>query len=260
MSELFAGPIAAGYALVTGLIQILSPFAGAAAGAIAIVLFTAAVRLLLSPLSYFALRGQAAQARLLPQIEELRRKHARRPDLLRQEIADLTQREGGPLAGCLPLLLQLPFFSVMYRLFISAQVGGHPNDLLGQRLLGVPLGAHWLGGTGVLSGQGAVFAGVFALIALVGWFSARVARRFAVPPPPVAGDRPGRARTAGPAAGAGAAPGAGAAGALAKAAPYATVLFAMFVPLAAGLYLLTSAAWSVAERRLLLSRGRGSGT
>lgn len=286
MSGLFAGPIGAAYALITSLIHFLSPLSGPAAGAIAVVLFTMSVRLLISPLSYFALRGQAAQARVLPQIQELQRKHARQPEVLRREIADLTRREGSPLAGCLPLLLQLPFFSVMYRLFLSAQVGGHANDLLAQRLLGVPLGAHWLAGPGVLSVQGLVFTGVFALIAMVGWLSARVARRFAGAwpaaggkqgpqqtaggkpgPRPAAGGKRGRipaARSdagggAGRGAGAGPAPGAGAAAVLAKVAPYATVVFAMFVPLAAALYLLTSAAWSVAERGLLLRRARGDG-
>jgi YidC/Oxa1 family membrane protein insertase len=36
--------------------------------------------------------------------------------------------------------------------------------------------------------------------------------------------------------------------------PYSTLLIAAFVPLAAGLYLLTSSAWAVAERTLLRRR------
>jgi hypothetical protein len=37
-------------------------------------------------------------------------------------------------------------------------------------------------------------------------------------------------------------------GLLVRALPYLTVVFAAFVPLAAGIYLLTSLAWSLAER------------
>jgi membrane protein insertase Oxa1/YidC/SpoIIIJ len=39
-------------------------------------------------------------------------------------------------------------------------------------------------------------------------------------------------------------------GALTRLLPYLTVIFAAFVPLAAGIYLLVSTAWSLAERRL----------
>ena len=43
-------------------------------------------------------------------------------------LAAFYQREGGGLLlGCLPLLVQLPFFSVVYRLFLSHSVGGQPN-------------------------------------------------------------------------------------------------------------------------------------
>jgi len=84
-------------------------------------------------------------------------------------------------AGCLPLLFQLPFFSVMYRLFTGHFVGGAANTLLTHSLLAAPLGSHWLAGAGPLSAQGAVFAGLFVLLAVVGVLAVRVARR-ATPP------------------------------------------------------------------------------
>jgi len=145
----------------------------------------------------------------------------------------------------------------MYRLFLSAQVGGHANDLLRQHLLGVPLGQHWLGGA-ILSAHGLVFACLFALIALVGWASARLARRFAPPPPPAAASQPPGGARASARPGPDTTPGAGAAGLITKVAPYATVVVAMFIPLAAGIYLLTTTTWTVAERRLLLARARGA--
>ena len=99
-----------------------------------------------------------------PQVRELQQRHSGHPDKLQRELAALREREGtGIFAGCLPLLLQLPFFSVMYRLFLSPAVAGRPNGLLGHTLLGAPLGAHWLSGPGPLSAQGLVFAGLHLL-------------------------------------------------------------------------------------------------
>ena len=99
-----------------------------------------------------------------PQVRELQQRHSGHPDKLQRALAALREREGtGIFAGCLPLLLQLPFFSVMYRLFLSPAVAGRPNGLLGHTLLGAPLGGHWLSGPGPLSAQGLVFAGLYLL-------------------------------------------------------------------------------------------------
>src|SRR5260221_10278235 len=106
--------------------------AGGWATAAAIVGCTMAVRLLLLPLSYYAIRGQASQARLLPQARALQKRHAGQPDQLQRELAALYRRGGtGVFAGCLPPLLQLPVFSVMYQLFPAARPRGPPNRPLG---------------------------------------------------------------------------------------------------------------------------------
>jgi YidC/Oxa1 family membrane protein insertase len=304
--------VSVAYHVVTAFTHVLTPLAGAGVGtAAAIVAFTIAVRLLLSPLSYVALRGQAAQARLQPEIQELRRRHAGQPERLNQELAALYQRNGsGLLAGCLPLLAQLPFFSVMYRLFRSSSVGGRPNLLLTHRLFGAALGAHWLGGAGPASAAGLVFLGLFALLAAVGWASARLARQATALSPPTTlspsaapidvsrqpARSPRSARSARPTRSARSArsaqparsarptrsapparsiqpvrpalpqPVSPAAGqekivaTLTRIVPYTTVVLAMFVPLAAGLYLLTTTAWTVAERAALRRRAHEAAT
>lgn len=235
--------VSVAYHVVTALSQFLTPAVGGLAAAAAIVAFTIAVRLLLLPLSYYALRGQVAQARLQPQLLELRRRYAGQPERLQRELSAFYQREGGGmLAGCLPLLAQLPFFSVMYRLFLSGTVAGHPNHLLAHSLLGAPLGAHWLGGAGPLSGQGLVFLGLFVLLAVAGLLSARLARRTApagagTAAAAMAGDGQNRLVAA-----------------LVRILPYSTVVVAMFVPLAAGLYLVTTTLWTLGERAVLLPR------
>lgn len=246
MFALFDAAVRAGYHVLTSVISVLSPLAGSLAGAAAIVAVTIALRVALLPLSYYAVRGQAAQARLLPQLAELQRKYKNQPERLRREMTAVQQREGTSLfAGVLPLLAQWPFFSVLYRLFLTPVISGHPNALLSDQLLGVPLGSRWLAGAGPFSAHGAVFLGLFALLALVSWAAVRLARRFTA-----AAGAPGAA-----AAGAAAAarPG-GAVGGLTRVLPYLTIVIAAFVPLAAGLYLLTTTAWTAAERTVLMRR------
>jgi YidC/Oxa1 family membrane protein insertase len=240
--SLFDDAVSVAYHAVVALAAALTPLAGGMAAAAAIVACTMAVRLLLLPLSYRAARGQARQARLAPQVQALRQRHAGHPDRLQRELTELYRREGtGMLAGCLPALLQLPLLSVIYRVFRSGTVGGRPSSLLGRSLLGAPLGSHWLGGAGPISTQGLVFIGLFALLAAAAFLAGRVSRTLG--------------QTAQPD---------GVAGVLTRVLPYTTVAVAAVLPLAAGLYLLTSTAWSAAERavfarRLAPARGPGSG-
>jgi YidC/Oxa1 family membrane protein insertase len=235
MSSFLGVPVDAAYHLVSGLTGILTPVLGGLAAVAAIVVFTMAVRLLLMPLSLRALRGQAAQARLAPHLVALRHRYGKQPERLQREMAALYKREGTSMfAGFAPLLLQWPFLSVMYLLFRSPVVGGTANTLLTHDLLGVPLGTHWLSGAGLVSAQGAVFLGLFALLAGLCWLSARLGRLMMA-----------HATGAPPAPGA-----AGSPGLLVRVLPYLTVVIAAFAPLAAGIYLLTTLAWSLAERML----------
>jgi YidC/Oxa1 family membrane protein insertase len=244
MSSFLGVPVDAAYHLVSGLTGFLTPVLGGLAAVAAIVAFTMAVRLLLMPLSLRALRGQAAQARLAPHLMALRQRYGKQPERLQREMAALYKREGTSMfAGFAPLLLQWPFLSVMYLLFRSPSVGGTTNTLLTHDLLGVPLGAHWLSGAGPASAQGAVFFGLFALLAGLCWLSARLGRLLTA-----------RATGTTPAPGA-----AGGPGLLIRALPYLTVVIAAFAPLAAGIYLLTTLAWSLAER-LLYSRSAVAAT
>jgi YidC/Oxa1 family membrane protein insertase len=192
------------------------------------------------------LRGQAAQARLAPELQRLRQRYAKQPDRLQRELTALYQREGTSMfAGFAPLLAQWPVFSVLYLLFRSPTVGGAPNRLLSRDLLGVPLGSHWLSGAGLLSVHGAVFLGVLALLAAACWLAARSARRV-LPQTGPASLAPG-----------GAASSPQALTAVTKVLPYLTVVIAMFAPLAGAIYLVTSTGWSAAERLVFAARTGG---
>jgi YidC/Oxa1 family membrane protein insertase len=285
MSTLFGVPVDAVYHLVFALTNVLTPVLGGLAAVAGIIVVTIAVRLLVSPLTFRALRGQAVQARLAPEIQRLRQRHAGKPDRLQRELTALYQREGTSMfAGFAPLLVQWPVFSVLYLLFRSSTVAGAPNRLLSRDLLGVPLGSHWLSGAGILSVHGGVFLGVLAVLAAACWYAARVARR-ALPQPAPATPAPatparagtartgtartgtactGTARTGTARAGAARAgrapvdvqPGSQALTAVSKVAPYLTVAIAAFAPLAGVIYLVTSTSWSAAERLVFAARAK----
>jgi YidC/Oxa1 family membrane protein insertase len=248
-------PIGAAYHIVFALAQFLAPVSGGLATAAAIVVFTAAVRLLLSPLSVLAYRGQARISRLQPMIAELRRKHAHQPDRLQEELTALYRAEGGGmLAGCLPLLVQLPFFSVMYRLFLSKTVAGHPNALLARDFITTPLGSHLLAGAGLIGIHGLVFLALFAVLAGVTFLATRAAKSAAVAAALAAGTVAAGTVTASTAAA-----GQPGLGWLGQVLPYTTLIIAAFVPLAAVLYLVTTTSWTAAERAVLRRWHRGAG-
>jgi YidC/Oxa1 family membrane protein insertase len=229
MSGFLGVPVDAAYHLVFALTTVLTPVLGGLAAVAGIMLLTMAVRLAVLPLTLRAMRGQAAQARIAPQLAELRKRYAKQPDRLQSEFTALYAREGvSPFAGFLPILAQWPFLSVLYLLFRSPSVGGRPNKLLARHLAGVPLGSHFLS-AGLFSVHGLVFLGVFAVIAGFAWLSVRIARA-SVPVPAPAGRVP--------------------AGWLIRVLPYLTVIIGVFAPLAAGIYLATTAGWAAAERRL----------
>ncbi len=213
----------------------IEPLFGTAATAVAIVLFTLAVRAALHPLARAAVRGEKARAALAPRLAELQRKHKRDPERLRKAAADLYAESGSsPLAGCLPALLQLPVFFVMYRLFSS---GG--GGLLDHTLLGAPLGGHFgqaLADGGPFGPRGLVYLALFALVAAVATWNYRRARA---------------AAAAAPAPAAGAAPGMAAMGKVLPLLSFGTLITVAVLPLAAGLYMVTTTTWTACERALL---------
>jgi YidC/Oxa1 family membrane protein insertase len=235
MTSIFGVPVDAAYHLVSGLTAFLIPVFGGLAAVAAIIAFTMAVRLILMPLSLRGLRGQAVQARLAPQLQALRQRYGKQPERLQREMTALYKREGTSMfAGITPFLLQWPLLSVMYLLFRSAQVAGRPNTLLSHDLFGVPLGSHWLAGAGLVSVHALVFLGVFALLAGLCWLSVRLTKRMT----PAALTTTGGTNT------------------LIRLLPYLTVVIAAFLPLAAGIYLLVSAGWALAERAFFWRTGR----
>jgi YidC/Oxa1 family membrane protein insertase len=215
-------PVSGAYHLVHWIALTFEPLTGPYSAALAIVLCTVAVRLVLLPLSIRAARGAKSRTALLPQIKEISEKHKNNPERMNREIAALQAESGSLFAGCLPLLAQLPFFWLMYRLFSTAVVAGQSNQLLSGTLFGAPLGLHW-----PLLTSTPVYLALAVLLAVVAYFSARWQARQTEAQPT------------------------GLVGQLTKVLPYGTLVTAAFIPLAAGLYLLTTTTWTVLERTIL---------
>ncbi|TXL88795.1 YidC/Oxa1 family membrane protein insertase [Streptomyces sp. IB2014 016-6] len=234
-----------GFASLVGhFADLLQPLFQGGATAAAIILFTACVRLAVHPLSRAAARGQKARTKLLPQIAALRKKHAKNPERLQKAIMELHKKEQvSPLAGCLPSLLQIPAFFLMYHLFSSREIGGSPNELLGHSLGAAPLGDRWkdaLADGGIFGGAGLVYVALFVIVVAVATFNyRRTKRQMAAMPMPTAG-ADGQQM-----------PGMGAMTKLMPLMSFATLITVGVVPLAAALYVVTSTTWSAVERAFL---------
>ncbi|WP_084728742.1 YidC/Oxa1 family membrane protein insertase [Streptacidiphilus neutrinimicus] len=202
--------------------QLVAALAHLVPAALAVVLFTVVIRLLLHPFARAAARGEKTRARLAPRVAALRRKHAGSPERMQRELSALYREEGAsPLAGCLPMLLQIPVFSVMYRLFTGvADPTG--QALLAHTLLGVPLGAH-LAVAGTSLPTAMVFGAILLVLLALGFLNYRRGRRLSPQGPR-----------------------------LLALLPFGTALFALVLPLAGALYLLTTTAWTFGERALLM--------
>src|SRR5579862_1077291 len=88
----------------------------------AIIAVTVAVNLLLFPLRFTSMKSSKKMQKLQPQIAAINAKYKnlslRDPKKAEQnqEIMDLYKREGvNPVGGCLPMVLQLPFFYAFYK-------------------------------------------------------------------------------------------------------------------------------------------------
>ena len=83
---------------------------------IAILLLTVAVRVIFFPLANKSYESMTKMKKVQPLMEDLRKRYKDDPAKQQQEIMALYSREKvNPLAGCLPMLLQIPVFFSLYK-------------------------------------------------------------------------------------------------------------------------------------------------
>ena len=83
---------------------------------IAIILFTVVLRICVFPLANTSFKSFANMRKIAPQMHDLREKYADDKQQMQKELVKLYQKEKvNPMAGCLPILVQIPIFFSLFK-------------------------------------------------------------------------------------------------------------------------------------------------
>ncbi len=92
---------------------------------LAIILLTILVKVALYPLTVKQIKSMKAMQELQPELQKLQEKHKNNPQALQMKMAELYRDRGvNPLAGCLPLVIQMPILMGMYYALYNFDYGG----------------------------------------------------------------------------------------------------------------------------------------
>jgi YidC/Oxa1 family membrane protein insertase len=92
---------------------------------LAIIAFTIIVKTLMLPLTVKAIRSSKAMQDLQPKIRELQKKHGNDRQRISQETMQLySQYRVNPMAGCFPMLIQIPIFLGLYNAIMTLSTSG----------------------------------------------------------------------------------------------------------------------------------------
>ena len=95
---------------------------------IAIILLTIVVRLLLYPLSQKQMASMAQMQKIQPRMKMLQEKYADDKEKLNAEMMRLYRENNvNPMAGCLPLLIQLPIMIVLFQVLMRYEVAANAS-------------------------------------------------------------------------------------------------------------------------------------
>lgn len=149
------------------LLQQLFAFAGNFG--VAIILLTIIVRAALFPIAQKGFASMAAMKAVQPKMKDIQTRF--KDDKLRQqqEMQKLFKEEGvNPLAGCLPMLLQMPILYALYKVFVLAIDMRHQPFVLWIKDLSAPDPAMILNLFGLLPFTPPSFLGIGVLAVLLG--------------------------------------------------------------------------------------------
>ncbi|MCC6945422.1 MAG: membrane protein insertase YidC [Thermomicrobiales bacterium] len=104
---------------------------------LAVIVFTIIIKTLMLPLTIKATRSSRSMQELQPKVKELQKKYKNDRQMLSQETMKLYSQYGvNPMAGCLPMLVQMPIFFGLYRSILH----------LSNNNAGFPISDYWSGG------------------------------------------------------------------------------------------------------------------
>ena len=91
---------------------------------VAIIAFTFLMRLILFPLAHASFKSMAKMKKLQPEMQRLKETYPNDRQKMQQELMALYKKEGAnPVAGCLPIFLQIPIFFSLYKvLFVTIEM------------------------------------------------------------------------------------------------------------------------------------------
>ena len=91
---------------------------------LAIIAFTILMRLILFPLAHTSFKSMAKMKKLQPEMQRLKETYPDDRQKMQQELMALYKKEGAnPVAGCLPIVVQIPIFFSLYKvLFVTIEM------------------------------------------------------------------------------------------------------------------------------------------
>ena len=95
---------------------------------LSIIIITALIRLIFFPLANYSFKSMAKMKILQPEMIRLKELHKEDKVKLQQEMMALYKREKvNPISGCLPVLIQIPFFFAIYKmLYVTLEMRHQP--------------------------------------------------------------------------------------------------------------------------------------
>lgn len=113
--------------LLTAILNALYNFtemAGFGSYGLAIILLTVLMKIILYPLTMKQLQSMKAMQQIQPKMQRLQEKYKDNPQLMQQKLMKLYQESGvNPMAGCLPMLAQMPILMAMYYTLFNFDYG-----------------------------------------------------------------------------------------------------------------------------------------
>ncbi|MEO5586237.1 MAG: membrane protein insertase YidC [Novosphingobium sp.] len=136
---------------------------------VAIILLTVIVRGIMFPIAQRQFASMAQMRAIQPKMKALQERHKEDKQKLQEETMKLYKSEGvNPLAGCLPMFLQIPVFFALYKVLMVSIEMRHQPFVLWIKDLSAPDPLHILNLFGMLPFTPPTYLGIGILAVLLG--------------------------------------------------------------------------------------------